>query len=159
MKTKLNIVALFVIAASLAAGSDSFRSHGCGVMWYGKITNIRFVDDTFKGSPSWNPSESKEPSLTQTRACQIANEYVRATKADQLTYRIESVDLKRYYDTDWWYYRIGFRAAIPEGDLSWQQTEPYRTLLAQGLYPHSTNSAPRLGVAILLSGEIVEPEK
>ena len=89
--------------------------------------------------------------------CRIATEYVRSTKTDQLTYAINTVMFRRYFDTDSWYYLVTFKAVVAPGDHRWQLTAPYATLLAAGQYPPSTNMPPSLGVAVLLSGEVVAP--
>jgi hypothetical protein len=158
MKRTLFAVILFCIGSCLVTFAATSRSHCWRVMWV-RTTDILFNDSTFSGSPTWTQIESTEPPLSPSKACRIATDYVRNAKADQLTYRIAAIELFRYFDTDWWYYKVTLEAVVPKGDLSWQQTEPYKTILAMGQYAQSTNVPPHLAVAVLLSGDVVEPEK
>ncbi|MCF7855735.1 MAG: hypothetical protein K9N51_13120 [Candidatus Pacebacteria bacterium] len=152
------VAAAAILAATLCL-AESFRSHSAGGMWYGKYVWARFTDETFVDQPTWSLIQTSEPPLKASQACKIATAYVAETKADQLTYAIESVAVTRYFDTDYWFYNVHFESVVESGDDSWQALEPYRTLLAQGVYPPSTNVPPRLNVFILMSGEVMNLEE
>jgi hypothetical protein len=159
MKRALRAVSILSVVAVTQCLAQSHRARSDGGMWFGKDVWARFTDDTFVRQPTWVQIVTSEPPLSAAAACKKATAHVATARADQLTYTVKDVSLRRFFDTDNWYYRVHFEAVVPSGDRSWQMTEPYQSLLASGQYPPNTNVPPRLDVFLLLSGDVVALEE
>ena len=147
------LLSLTILAVSLA---EAYRATKPAGMWYGKSVWAKLDDKSFTKEPTWSNIDRIDPPLSVAEACRIASSHILTNKPDHLEYAIDRVSLHRYFDTNYWYYRVHLEAVVEPFDRSWQSMEPYRSLLASGEYSQNTNIPPQLDVLILMSGRVIE---
>ena len=118
----------------------------------GEDYTITLTDETFVDEPTYSPASDTPIALDPNGAYDIANDEFLRLKETAITYRLESIQLRRFFDTDWWYYQLTFNPV--SGD--WKQLEPYRSRIANGTWGHGY---PHIQITVLLSGRTILPQQ
>lgn len=118
----------------------------------GEDYTITLTDETFTDEPTYSPASGIPIALDPNGAYDIANDEFLRLKETAITYRLESIQLRRFFDTDWWYYQLTFNPV--SGD--WKQLEPYRSRIANGTWGHGY---PHIQITVLLSGRTILPQQ
>ncbi len=117
----------------------------------GEDFTFTLVDETFLDEPTYLPASGMPIVLDPSAAYDIARDEFLRLKEPEITYRLESIHLRRYFDTDWWYYQLTFNPTSSD----WKQLEPYRSRIADGNWGHG---CPQIEITVLLNGKTILPQ-
>ena len=112
---------------------------------------LQLVDETFRNQPTYSLTSPSAPPLDMVAAYQLAHEQFPGVKEPNIEYDVDNISLGKYFDTDWWFYVVTFRAS-----RDWKTAEPYRSLLqdkARNVHH------PCIKIIVLMNGETIVPQQ
>lgn len=116
---------------------------------------IWLKDADFATSPTWSPETKKEPSIDRSEAIERAQQRLVELDLPKTQFVVTEISLRRFFDTDWWYYAITFRDRISLREEATIDPSPV-TKKEMGA---ARTRQRAIGVVVLLSGEVLHQKQ